>query len=435
MNTMSMAARNQYLHTLITQRGGYHLKTKREKSRILDEYCRVTGEHRGAVIRKIRTGAYVRTLRRERGTAPKRARASPYTKEATAYLIRLWEIFDRPCGQRLAPMVRTELPRLRRFGEIVVTDDLAATLCQMSSRTIDTKLAPHKEKERCRRRYVPKRHPILYQRIPVKLSADQGRGIGQTTQVDLVEHCGQAADGTFLYTLSVTDIGSGWWEGEPIMGKSAWNIEKGLGRIQYRFPFSWEEIHSDNGSEFINETVWRFARRQRCVFTRSRPYMKNDNCFIEQQNGTHVRKIVGYHRYDTRVEEVVLRTLYRESLRLYKNFFQPIIPLMSKERIGGHVRRRYGTPMTPYQRILACPAIPTETKDRLRAVYDTLNPAALKRTIAQQQDALYAAYQQKQGRQHAAADRKVERLKKLTPRSATKLFAEPMAVQQHVLIA
>jgi len=432
---MDMPARNQYLHALITERGGYHLKSKKEKSRLLDEYCRVTEQHRDAVSRKLRTGAYVHTLRQETGRAPKRTRVSPYTKEVTAYLIRLWEIFDRPCGQRLAPIIRTELDRLRRFDEIMISDEMAVILTTIAPRTIDTKLAVHKEKERLHRTYVPKQHPILYQKIPVKLACDQGHGIGQTIQIDLVEHCGQSADDAFLYTLSVTDTGSGWWEGEAVMGKSAWSIEKGMGRIQYRFPFPWTEIHSDNGSEFINDLVWRYAQRNDLRFSRSRPYMKNDNCFVEQKNGTHVRKIVGYHRYDTRAEQEALRALYRNALRQYKNFFQPIIPLVSKERIGGHIRRKYGVPKTPYQRILDDPMISPEITQRLREEYQSLNPAKLKREIEAQQDALYQAYQKKQHRQQMEVDRKAARLKKLTPRSTTFLFAEPIGIRRHSLIA
>ena len=428
---MDMHARNQYLQTLITKRGGYHLRCKKEKSRLLDEYCRVTGQHRDAVSRKLRTGAYVHTLRHETGRAPKRTRVSPYTKEVTVYLIRLWEIFDRPCGQRLAPMIRTEIDRLRRFGEITISDELVTTLTTIAPRTIDTKLTAHKQKERLKRTYASKHHPLLYQKIPVKVSADQGRGIGTTIQVDCVEHCGQSADGTFLYTVSVTDIGSGWWEGEATLGKSAWNIEQSIGRIQYRFPFPWEEIHSDNGSEFINDLVWRYAQRNDVRFSRSRPYMKNDNCFVEQKNGTHVRKMVGYHRYDTRREQEILRTLYRTALRQYKNFFQPIIPLVSKERIGGHVQRKYGTPTTPYQRILDATSVAAEVKDQLRKEYASLNPAKLKREIMAHQDVLYQAYQKKQHRIQTTTDGKVDTMKKLTPHSTTFLFAEPMGVGRH----
>jgi len=424
---MTMKARNQYLHTLICQKGGYHLRTKKEKSQILDEYCRVTGQHRKAVSRKIRTGAYIHTLHKETGQK-KQTRSSPYDNALVFYLIELWKIFDQPCGQRLAPIICSELEHLRGFGEIMISDEMAHKLKTISPRTIDTKLKAHKEKEKIKRKYQPKPHPLLYQKIPVKLSTDQGRGIGESIQIDLVEHCGQSADGAFLSTLSVTDIGSGWWEGETVMGKSAWAIEKGLGRIQYRFPFLWQEIHTDNGSEFINETVWRYAQRGKLGFSRSRPYAKNDNCFVEQKNGTHVRKMVGYYRYDTIAEQNILRELYRNNLRLYKNFFQPIIPLISKERIGGHIKRKYGQPKTPYQRLMESESLSQEQKRELNALHDSLNPVELKRHIKKYQDALYQAYLKKQ---HKQQTKKVENFKKLTPGLATFLIAEPMRVRQH----
>lgn len=430
---MDMKARNQYLHTLITKKKGYHLKAKKEKSRIISEYCKVTGQHRTAVSAKIRSGKYVKAMKHETGEE-KRTRASPYDAQATAYLVKLWEIFDRPCGQRLVYAIREELPRLRRFGEIAISDEMQSQLMAISARTVDTKLKTHKSKELLKRKYAKKLHPLLYQKIPVKLSSDQGRGIGETIQIDCVEHCGQSADGLFLNTLSVTDIGSGWWEGEACMGRGAFAIAQGLGRIRYRFPFPWKEIHSDNGSEFINSTVWRYAQEHKLDFSRSRPYAKNDNCFVEQKNGTHVRKMVGYHRYDTQEEKFILESLYREDLRLYKNFFQPIIPLASKERIGGHIRRRYGIPKTPYRRIIEDPMISHEIKDGLTTMYESLNPAQLKRNIVKHQDELYAAYLKKQHRRETAAHER-EKPKKLTPRSARFLIAEPMRFRQESLIA
>lgn len=420
---MDMKTRNQYLHALITKNKGYHLKSKKEKSALLDEYCRVTGQHRTAVSAKIKSGAYVKTMKRETGEE-KRTRSSPYDAQVTAYLIRLWEIFDRPCGQRLVSAIRRELDRLRRFGEIVISDEMAARLTAISARTIDAKLKNHKTKELLKQKYKHKLHPLLYQKIPVKLSSDQGRGIGESIQIDCVEHCGQSADGLFLYTVSITDIGSGWWEGEPVMGRSAWPVTKAIGRIQYRFPFPWQEIHTDNGAEFINATVWKYAQRERLDFSRSRPYAKNDNCFVEQKNFTHVRKIVGYHRYNTREEYAILKDLYANELRLYKNFFQPIIPLISKERIGGHISRRYGEPKTPYQRIMEDSRIPPMIKERLTAQYGSLNPAELKRKIKVHQDTLYRAYLKKQRRRETVIT-KVDRFKKLTPRSSTFLIAEP----------
>jgi hypothetical protein len=431
---MDMKSRNQLLNTLITQHGGYHLKTKKKKSLVLNQYCKVTGENRKAVSRKIRTGKYIYTLRREK-RQEKRHRSSPYTKEIIAYLIQLWEIFDRPCGQRLVPMIRTELDRLRRFQEFTLSNETSDILKKISARTIDTHLQRHKEKERLKRKYEVKCHPLLYQKIPVKLSSEQGHGIGESIQIDLVEHCGQSANGPFLCTLSVTDVGSGWWEGEVIFGKSAWSIADALGRIQYRFPFPWKEIHSDNGSEFINEVVWQYARRNKLGFSRSRPYAKNDNCFVEQKNSTHVRKIVGYHRYNTKPEHEILRQLYRNDLRLYKNFFQVIIPLVSKERMGGHIKRTYGNPQTPYQRLLEWSKISKTAKKILTALYTELNPAELRRNIQKQQDTLYQTYLKKQGNQPLEEKLQLDNLKKSSLTSATFLIAEPIPFRAHSLIA
>ena len=425
---MDMRTRNQYLHALITEHGGYHTRLKKDKTALLGAYCRITGQHRKAVSAKIRSGAYVYSLRRENGET-RRTRSSPYTREVTANLITLWEIFDRSCGQRLVTQIRTELARLRRFGELTITDARAALLAKISARTIDTKLKIHKEKERIKRTYAPKKHPLLYEKIPVKLSADQGRAIGATVQIDLVEHCGQSAQGPFISTLSVTDIGSGWWEGEPVMGKSAWAVERALGCALARFPFPIIEIHADNGSEFINAIIYRYVRRQNHRFSRSRPYAKNDNCFIEQQNSTHVRRIIGHRRYDTKKEYEHIKALYRSDLRLYKNFFQPIIPLVTKIRDGGKIRRTYGEPKTPYRRIMDDPSIEGAMQQTLTLQYNTLNPAELKRNVTAHQDALWRVYHTKQDSAHTLSPM-VEMSKKLTPRLATFLIAEPIAVRQ-----
>lgn len=429
---MDMPARNQYLCMLITQRGGYHLKSKTEKSQILDEYCRTTGQHRKAVSAKIRSGAYVESLRHETGQVP-RTRTTPYDREVVAYLVQLWEIFDRPCGQRLAPMIKSELDRLQQFGELTISDAMTRKLKTICPRTIDKKLKVHKQKERIARKYEPTVHPLLYQKIPVKLAADQGRGIGDSIQIDLVEHCGSSPAGGFISSLSTTDIGSGWWEGDVVVGKGMWGVSRALGSVHARFPFPWCAIHSDNDSAFINDLVWRYARTHRLDFSRSRPYAKNDNCFVEQKNSTHVRKIVGHHRFDTRGEYAIIKSLYQHELRLYKNFFQPVIPLIAKERIGGHVRRRYGVPKTPYQRIMEAPEIAGAVKAQLIAQYQSLNPAALKRQIVAKQDLLYQAYRKKQRAQNQR--QKVEPGKNFTPRLAINYLAEPMQVRQQVLVA
>lgn len=424
-----MQTRNQLLFTMISKNGGYHLRARAEKTKLLNEYCRLTGQNRKAVIRKIKTGNYVKSMRKEKGEE-KRKRAKQYGQDVSAILIRLWEIFDRPCGQRLQPLLKAEVERLKKLGEIDVSDDMIRKLKTISARSIDAKLAPHKEKARLNRKYLRALHPLLYQKIPVKLSHEQNREIGGTIQIDLVEHCGLSPKGRFINTVSTTDIGSGWWEGMAIFGKEAKDVHQALYTLEKHYLFPWGEIHPDNGSEFINETVYDFARQQDMKFSRSRPYGKNDNCFVEQKNSTHVRKMVGHQRYDTAKELDALNELYR-LLSVYKNFFQTIIPLKHKERVGGHLKRTYGIPQTPYQNVLASPTVSKWKKQQLTKIYRRLNPAELKRQIKKTQDRLYKLKQLKEQEQHQIAliENELANQQNVIQFSVANLIAEPTGVR------
>ena len=426
---LSMQTRNQLLFTMISQNRGYHLRPRTDKTKLLNEYCKVTGQNRKAVIRKIRTGQYVKTMRKEKGEE-KRTRKKTYGKDVASVLIKVWQIFDRPCGQRLQPILRNEVERLRDLGEIDVSETMIAKLKKISARSIDATLAPHKEKERLSKKYQKKIHPLLYQKIPVKLSHEQGRGIGETIQIDLVEHCGLSPKGRFVNTVSTTDIGTGWWEGKAIFGKEAKDVHQALWELEKKYPFRWEEIHPDNGTEFINETVYEFTKEHGLRFSRSRPYGKNDNCFVEQKNSTHVRKMVGHQRYDTKEELDILNRLYAD-LTLYKNFFQPIIPLKTKERIAGHVRRTYGCPQTPYQNVLASTNVSKWKKQQLTKMYHSLNPAKLKRQIKEKQDQLWKLKNLKEQEQTNTIQMKqrLDNPPKLIQFSVANLIAEPMGVR------
>lgn len=409
---MDMKSRNQYLFTLISKKGGYHLASRREKTKILDEYCQTTGQNRKYVIRKIRKGNYVLSLRREsKEPGKRRIRKSIYDKEVAFFLIKLWEIFDRPCGQRLAPLLRTEVDRLRRFGELVCSEEMATKLKSVSPSEIDRTLKPHKEKERLKQKYEHKLHPLLYQKIPVKIACEQDRKRPGTIQVDLVEHCGASAAEPFIHTNSSTDLATGWWEGEAILRRGMRATAFALDQSRSRYPFPWQALHVDNDNSFINWILYGYAKERDLDLSRSRPYRKNDNYLVEQKNWTHVRKVVGYLRYDTKKELEILNDLYRNELRLFKNFFQPVIMLLEKERIGGGVRRKYDQPKTPYQRVLESPHIPDKTKQELRKIYESLNPAELKRAITAKLNLLYQA--------HKAKSLKVEVEKKLSPISVT----------------
>lgn len=396
LSLMDMKAKNQYLHTLITQRGGYHLQGRKQRSAILDEYCRITGQNRDYVIRKIKSGSYVKTMRREKGET-KRTRASKYDGDVVAHLIKLWNIFDHPCGQRMVGQIKDELDHLCRFGEILISSDMAKKLKEISSAEIDRSLAAHKEKEWLRIKYKKKIHPLLYQKIPVKIASEQDREHSGSVQIDCVEHCGLRAEGTYIYTLSTTDLATNWWEGGAVLTKAMSGIVSLLDLKRSRYPFPWSHIHSDNGSEFINAYLYRYANEHGLEFSRSRPYEKNDNYLVEQKNGRVVRHHVGYQRHDTNGECLILNEWY-DLISLYHNFFQPVMKLVLKERIGSKIKRTLAKPQTPYRMVMQSRTIDQEAKRILTAQYESLNPAELKRKIDTKRDELYAAYREKNGK-------------------------------------
>jgi len=220
-------------------------------------------------------------------------------------------------------------------------------------------------------------------------------------EIDLVSHGGGDEQGDFCQTLSATDVCSGWTETEAVQNKAQVWVFEGLTSIRSRLPFGLLGIDSDNGSEFINKHLVAYCEREGISFTRSRPYRKNDNCFIEQKNYTVVRKTVGYMRYDSSKELEILNRLY-SYLRLYNNYFLPSMKLSQKTRIGSKVVKRYDEPKSPYQRLLESSSIDRRVKQRLRVEYDKLNPAQLKREIMCLQQLLWKAVRNKQRKRRAA---------------------------------
>ena len=417
---MDMYSRNQYLKELRSE----YLKTKlkKEKGKLLDEAVKRTGLNRKYLMEKLKPKSNLDTDRTQR----KRGKEyyDGYVREA---LVQIWRIFDYPCGQRLSPLLKNTdiVERLRNLKELNCSDEVSLKLKRISFRTIDEKLKHQKEIERMRKKYQKKVHPLLYQKIPVKLSDEWDRNRLGNIQTDLIEHCGQSAKGEYINTISNTDIATGWWEGEAIMSRGQIPTLEGLDRARKRFPFSFKEIHSDNGTEYINAHLFRYSEKEGLAFSRSRPNKKNDNCFVEQKNWTHVKKYVGYLRYDSQEEQEIFNDLYRNELRLYKNFFQPVIKLVLKERIGGKIHRKYEIAKTPYQRVMESKEISKEKKQQLKRIYQSLNPAELKRTIDKKLDLLYKTYQKKNKSQ------KVEPEKKLKPIWVRKYIAqtEPISVR------
>ena len=385
---MNMQSRNQYLKELRTE----YLKTKSKKKRgeLLNEAEKRTKLNRRYLMEKLKSKSNL-----DKKEFEKKTRKQYYDNSVKPALAKMWQIFDNPCGQRLEPLLKSETDKLRLLKELLCSDIVAQKLKEMGSATIDRKLKHQKEVERIKGKYKNKIHPLLYQKIPVKVFAEQNREELGNIQVDLIEHCGASVAGQFVNSLSSTDISSGWWEGEAVMGKGQENTLAGIETARSRFPFPWIEIHSDNGTEFINAHLFKYSGETELGFSRSRPYKKNDNCLVEQKNWTHVKKFVGYVRYDTIKEQNILNDLYRNELRLFKNFFQPVIKLVLKERISGKIHRKYDRSKTPYHRLMESEKITERTKQQLKAIYESLNPAQLKRSIDQKLNLLYGAYQDK----------------------------------------
>ena len=401
-----MNARNQYLKVL---QGKYFMaKSRKEKSSMLDEYCRNTHQNRKYVIRKIKSRICFTAKRR----GGKKVMYDGYVKTALA---EIWDIFDEPCGQRLAPLLKTEVDRLRQQEEIFISNEVAKKLKKMSPRTIDRALKRQKQALHLNRKHRQKRNPLIYQRIPVK-AGGWDRTLPGQVQVDLVEHCGQSASGLYGNTVSSCDVAFGWWEGEIVLGSGQERSCDALDRERKRMPFKWIHTHPDNGSSFINWHLFRYCEAKGIQFSRSRPYKKNDNCFVEQKNSTHVRAVIGHLRYDNEKELSIINSLYRNELRLYKNFFQPVMKLKEKIRDKGKIHRKYDVPKTPYQRVMESEHISQETKDKLTKIYLSLNPAELKRGIDKKVHMLFEAYEDKQGTGEASPS------KKQTPRLKTKSY-------------
>lgn len=396
---MSMTTRKAYLASIYKR---YRFSGGKEKSAILDEFCLSTGYQRKYAIRLL--------------NAPLRltptvchGKRETYTNEDIYYLKKVWDVLDYPCGQRLRSMVPEMMTVLERCGELVVPEAVATHLLAMSAPTMDRRLVPFKRSIRRAIHGTTKPGSLLKKQIPIVLSRWDEKRPGYC-ELDLVAHCGNSASGDFVSTLNITDLATGWTEEEAVVGKAQKRVISAITCIEKRLPFKLVGLDPDNGSEFINWQLFTYCLAKKIEFTRSRPNKKNDNAHIEQKNWTHVRKIVGYQRLETNEQADLLNKLYRGPVRLYMNFFQPTMKLIKKERIGGRLKRRYDVPKTPYQRVLEHPAISLETKERLSALYLTLNPAALKREIEEGIAVLHKAATQRKTKHATVTFSMIERM-------------------------
>lgn len=356
----------------------YRKAGKKEKGRILDEFTETTGYGRCYARRVLRLcGKRVHSANRIYQAGVQRRgvpRSKIYGKEVKAVLEAVWEIMDFICGKRLAPILGEVVRRLEHFGEIECDAETREKLNRVSASTIDRMLRAERKKYQLKGRSNTRPGTLLKKQIPMRTFSEWDEDRPGFVEIDLVGHDGGLAAGEFMKTLDVTDIYSGWTELAALRNKAQVWVFEALKGIRSRLPFPLLGIDSDNGSEFINHLLYGYCQSEKITFTRSRPYRKNDNCFVEQKNWSVVRRHVGYQRLDQEDELRLLTELY-EYLRLYVNYFQPVMRLEKKERHGASIKRTYSTAQTPYRRLIGSPHITEAGKQRLIREYVKLNPA------------------------------------------------------------
>jgi len=376
-------------------RDRYQRASKKEKTMMLNEFIRLTGYNRcyacQILKKKERVLGYLniagKRIKYVADRKTKRKKKRFYDKEIFMVLKKIWIICDYICSKRLAPFLSEIIPVLEKHGEINLTTKVREKVFKISAATIDRMLAETRKRYRIKGRSTTRPGSLLKKSIPIRTFADWDEKVPGFFEVDLVSHDGSAVRGDFLQSLNFTDIATGWVEMIAVKNKAQVWVFAGIKSIKERLPFSILGIDSDNGAEFINAHLLRYCREEHITFTRSRPYRKNDSCFVEQKNYSVIRRTVGYSRYDTDKELNILNELY-SYLRLYVNFFQPVRKLIKKERIGSKIIKRYDEAKTPYRRVLASPDILDEIKVKLKNQYAMLNPAELKRKITKLQNRL-----------------------------------------------
>jgi len=374
----------------------YQKAQKKEKSKILDELVKTTGYNRKYALHILANWGKTSTIRlpgkavklkASPGTRKKGGGRKPiYTDEFVTTLRDIWVFFWYRCGKILAPFIREQINYLEKPFRI--TPEVRELLLKISPATIDRKLKEDKKKLAFKGKCGTKPGNLLKKQITARVyyaDADKKPGF---FEADTVHHCGTSESGEFCITLTVTDVYSGWVELRSLLNKAHKWVFIALVDIQTSLPFPFLGLDSDNGGEFINSALQKWCAEERIQFTRSRPYRKNDNCYVEQKNNSCVRNFVGYDRFSAAAERDALAAVYRP-LCLLLNYFIPTIKLISKTRVGSRIKKVYDKKaLTPYQRLLASPELSEEVKKELIRRHGLYNPVALQQEVHDAVDAL-----------------------------------------------
>jgi hypothetical protein len=377
---ISMSARREVLSAVAKR---YWSAGRMEKGRILDALCRTTGWHRKHAVRALRRRVVDPGCEAPASRDRKRRYGATIKDAVTA----LWEASDRVCGKRLVVMIPTLMPALAQHGRLQLSEGEQAQLFAVSAATIDRMLGDVKIAAAGGRRRRAGFYSAIRREVPIRTFNDWKDPAPGFCEVDLVAHGGTSVAGSFIQTLTMVDIATGWTECLPLVNRDGSLVVEAIKRAQSLFPWLLRGADFDNDSAFMNEVVVPWCREQKLEVTRSRAYKKNDQAFVEQKNGAVVRRLMGYGRFDGAETARVMARLYAAA-RLYVNFFQPSFKLKEKRREGAKVIKRYHDPCTPYERALAHPMVAEAVKERLRMRYRTLDPVALLAEIRAAQEEL-----------------------------------------------
>jgi hypothetical protein len=386
----------------------YQKGSKKEKGKILDDLVGATGQNRDYLAHvlanygKTRYGVIEgKRVKFVSGKGKKRrsggGRPKQYDERFVKTLEKLWGFFDGECAKRLIPLIRSAIDFLEasvspNFG---IDSKIRELLLRISISHADRLLKPARKKAELRGKSTTKSGTLLKNQIPVRTFFRWDERKPGFFEIDRVAHCGTTLSGEFCWTLTATDIYSGWTEERALLNNAQRWAKEGVEDIKAHLPFAMYGIDSDNGGEFINHQLFLWCKKEEIEFTRGRPYRKNDNCFVEQKNGDRVRKTVGYFRYDTDGEYEALGEVYR-FLNLFTNYWQPSIKISEKTRLeNGKYQKKYEKAKTPCQRLLECQEIPEGVKTVLRETLKTLNPVDIKKALDKAVDKLVALHLEK----------------------------------------
>jgi len=367
---MSKKAIGEYFKAIYSR---YQKASKKIKQLILNEFCSNTGYNRKYAIRKLNGPSQQKT-----NSVHRRRRKHTYGSEVLSILTAVWEVAGYPCSTRLKALIKLWLPWIRK--QFRIKKQIEKQLLSISARQIDRRLKD--KKVQIGRRIYGRTKPgtLLKHHIPMRTDNWDIKTPGWT-EVDTVSHSGNCADGKFAYTINQTDIHTTWVESRAVLGKAEDVMVEGLDEMASALPFSLKGLDSDNGSEFVNWHIYHYCKRNKIQPFRGRPYKKDDNAHIEQKNWTHVRKLMGWDRYDTQEAVDAMNDLYRNELRLFMNLLMPSVKLLRKERIGSKVKRHYDKPQTPFERVIASKKGDPARIAELKKLCVTLDPFAVSKTI------------------------------------------------------